>query len=42
VAEFDNRPGFMRLMVALKPRPTFDALIISEESLLGGEAIATA
>jgi len=41
-AEFANRPGFLRLMHALKPRPTFQALIMSEESRLGREAIETA
>ena len=38
----DNRPGFMRLMAALKPRAPFDVLIMAEESRLGREAIATA
>lgn len=41
-AEFANRPGFLRLMNALKPRPPFQALIMSEESRLGREAIETA
>jgi DNA invertase Pin-like site-specific DNA recombinase len=41
-AEFANRPGFVRLMAALKPRPPFEALIMSEESRLGREAIETA
>lgn len=41
-AEFANRPGFLRLMNALKPRPPFDVLIMSEESRLGREAIETA
>jgi DNA invertase Pin-like site-specific DNA recombinase len=41
-AEFANRPGFLRLMSALKPRPPFNALIMSEESRLGREAIETA
>jgi DNA invertase Pin-like site-specific DNA recombinase len=31
-AEFANRPGFLRLMNALKPRPPFDVLVMSEES----------
>jgi len=31
-AEFAGRPGFMRLMNALKPKPGFDVLIMSEES----------
>lgn len=41
-AEFANSPGFLRLMNALKPRPAFQALIMSEESRLGREAIETA
>jgi len=41
-AEFAHRPGFLRLMNALKPRPPFQALIMSEESRLGREAIETA
>jgi DNA invertase Pin-like site-specific DNA recombinase len=41
-AEFASRPGFMRLMTALKPRPPFQVLIMSEESRLGREAIETA
>lgn len=41
-AEFANRPGFLRLMNALKPRPPFGAVIMSEESRLGREAIETA
>src|SRR6266566_1393294 len=41
-AEFSKRPGFLRLMNALKPRPPFQALIMSEESRLGREAIETA
>jgi DNA invertase Pin-like site-specific DNA recombinase len=36
-AEFSNRPGFVRLMNALKPRPPFQVLIMSEESRLGRE-----
>jgi DNA invertase Pin-like site-specific DNA recombinase len=40
-AEFANRPGFLRLMNALKPRAPFQALIMSEESRLGREAIET-
>jgi site-specific DNA recombinase len=38
-AEFATRPGFVRLMAALKPRPPFDVLIMSEESRLGREQI---
>ncbi len=41
-AEFARRPGFLRLMNALKPRAPFDVLIMSEESRLGREAIETA
>ena len=41
-AEFKSRPGFLRLMNALKPRPPFHVLIMSEESRLGREAIETA
>jgi site-specific DNA recombinase len=41
-AEFANRPGFVRLMNALKPRPPFQALIMSEESRLGREQIEVA
>ncbi len=41
-AEFANRPGFLRLMNALKPKPRFQALVMSEESRLGREAIETA
>src|SRR5262245_11149962 len=38
-AEFDARPGYVRLMSTLKPRPPFDALIMSEESRLGREQL---
>src|ERR671910_2767259 len=41
-AEFANRPGFLRLMNAVKPRPSFQVLVMSEESRLGREAIETA
>src|SRR5690606_12587342 len=41
-AEFAARPGFVRLMNALKPKAAFDVLIMSEESRLGREAIETA
>src|SRR5581483_4536853 len=41
-AEFATRPGFLRMMNALKPRAPFDVLIMSEESRLGREAIETA
>jgi DNA invertase Pin-like site-specific DNA recombinase len=41
-AGFVKRPGFLRLMNALKPRPPFQVLIMSEESRLGREQIETA
>lgn len=41
-AEFASRPGFVRLMASLKPRPPFQVLVMSEESRLGREAIETA
>src|SRR5436190_2705153 len=41
-AEFVKRPGFLRLMAALKPRAPFQVLIMSEESRLGREQIETA
>jgi site-specific DNA recombinase len=41
-AEFLKRPGFLRLMNALRPRPHFQVLIMSEESRLGREQIETA
>jgi site-specific DNA recombinase len=41
-AEFVKRPGFLRLMNALKSKPAFQVLIMSEESRLGREQIQTA
>jgi DNA invertase Pin-like site-specific DNA recombinase len=41
-AEFGTRPGFLRLMNALKPHAPFQVLVMSEESRLGREAIETA
>jgi DNA invertase Pin-like site-specific DNA recombinase len=41
-AEFVKRPGFLRLMNALKPKPAFQVLVMSEESRLGREQIETA
>jgi DNA invertase Pin-like site-specific DNA recombinase len=41
-AEFANRPGFLRLMNSLTPRPAFQLLIMSEKSRLGREALGTA
>src|SRR6266481_1575520 len=40
-AEFANRPGFLRLMNALKPRAPFNILIMSEVSRLGREQVET-
>src|SRR3954470_7778939 len=40
-AEFANRPSYVRLMAALKPRPPSDVLIMSESSRLGREAWET-
>jgi hypothetical protein len=34
--------AYVRLLNALKPRPAFDVLVISEESRVGREAIETA
>jgi site-specific DNA recombinase len=42
-AEFgDRRPGLARLLNALKPRPPFQILVMSEESRLGRESIEVA
>jgi site-specific DNA recombinase len=41
-AEFATRPGFVRLMNALRPRPSFQVLVMSEVSRLGREQIETA
>ncbi len=41
-AEFVKRPGLARLMNALKLKPPFQVLIMSEESRLGREQIETA
>jgi site-specific DNA recombinase len=40
-AEFAGRPGFVRLMNALKPRAPFQVLVMSEESRLGRESTET-
>ena len=40
-AEFTNRPGYMRLLNALKPRALFQVLIVSELSRLGREQFET-
>lgn len=36
-AEFDRRPGLMRLLNALKPRPPFRALFVADKDRLGRE-----
>ena len=41
-AEFAKRPGLVRLISALTPRPPFQGLVMSEESRLGREQIETA
>jgi DNA invertase Pin-like site-specific DNA recombinase len=41
-AEFIKRPGFLRLVNALRPRAPFQCLVMSEESRLGREQIETA
>lgn len=38
-AEFERRPGYMRLLNALKPRAPFQVLIVSELSRLGREQL---
>jgi DNA invertase Pin-like site-specific DNA recombinase len=38
-AEFDRRPGLVRLLNALNPRPPFDALVVYDRDRLGREAI---
>ena len=40
-AEFEKRPGYMRLLNALKPRAPFEVLIVSELSRLGREQLET-
>jgi DNA invertase Pin-like site-specific DNA recombinase len=35
----EGRPGLMRLLNALKPRPAFQVLVMSEESRLGREQL---
>ncbi|MGB7220742.1 MAG: recombinase family protein, partial [Vicinamibacterales bacterium] len=40
-AEFANRPGFVRLLNALKPRAPFEVLVVSELSRLGREQLET-
>jgi DNA invertase Pin-like site-specific DNA recombinase len=41
-AEFAKRPGLVRLINTLNPRPPFQVLVMSEESRLGREQIETA
>jgi site-specific DNA recombinase len=43
-AEFSKRPGLVRLLRALepKPRPPFDVLVLMDESRIGRETIETA
>jgi len=40
-AEFERRPAFLRMTNALKPRASFDVIVMSEESRLRREAIET-
>jgi site-specific DNA recombinase len=40
-SEFIMRPGFLRLMNSLKPKPPFEFLVMSEESRLGRDRICT-
>src|SRR4051794_26209597 len=40
-AEFSGRPSYMRLLNALKPRASFQVLIVSEISRLGREQFET-
>src|SRR5258708_787736 len=39
-AEFEKRPGFMRMMAAL-PRPPFGVIVVSERKTLGREMAQT-
>jgi site-specific DNA recombinase len=41
-AEFARRPGLVRLLATLKPRPPFDVLLIGDRDRLGREQIETA
>jgi DNA invertase Pin-like site-specific DNA recombinase len=40
-AESDKRPGYMRLLRDLKPKPKYQVLVMSEESRLGRQGIDT-
>jgi len=41
-AEFARRPGLMRLMASLKPRPLFGAVVTYDSSRLGRQQVETA
>jgi DNA invertase Pin-like site-specific DNA recombinase len=41
-AEFQKRPGYLRLMRSLLPRPPFQVLILAEPSRLGRDSFRTA
>jgi len=40
-AEFDRRPGYQRLLPALKPRAPFNVLVVAEQKAIGREAYET-
>ena len=40
-AEFARRPGVQRLRAALKPRPSFQVLVVSEQSRLSRDTAET-
>jgi DNA invertase Pin-like site-specific DNA recombinase len=40
-AEFERRPALLRLLNALKPRPPFQALLITDRDRIGREQIET-
>ena len=40
-AEFERRPGFMRLLSALDPKPPFQVLVVSERKTIGRETYET-
>ena len=40
-AEFERRPGLQRLLSALKPKPPFNVLVVSEQKSLGREQFDT-
>jgi site-specific DNA recombinase len=41
-AEFERRPGLVRLLNALKPRPSFDVLLVYDKDRIGREQFETA